>query len=109
MPCRFLCTQVKTGSFQRGARQGGRGRGSGQMAIAAQRQGNGWRVVACRLLCALAMLVVAGQGVHAQTPARPPQGQVPAVPQAQVFYAPAESLTATVARLGGDPRPQSTE
>ena len=79
------------------------------MAIAAHRQGNGWRVVACRLLCALAMLVVAGQGVHAQTPALPPQGQAPAVPQAQVFYAPAESLTATVARLGGDPRPQSTE
>jgi Putative beta-barrel porin 2 len=79
------------------------------MAIAAQRQDNGRRDVACRLLCALAMLVVAGQGVHAQTPAIPPQGQTPAVPPAQVFYAPAEALTATVARLGGDPRPQSTE
>jgi hypothetical protein len=79
------------------------------MAIDAQGQANGWRVLACRLLCALTMLVVAGQAVHAQTPAMPPQGQAPAVPTTQVFYAPAESLTATVARLGGDPRPQSTE
>src|SRR5262245_60423370 len=79
------------------------------MAVAGQRQGNGRRVLACRLLCALATLAVTGKAVHAQTPAFPPQGQTPAVPTAQVFYAPVESLTATVARLGGDPRPQSTE
>src|SRR5271166_4029408 len=105
----FLVLVGKNCLFQIGGRPGGRGKGSGSMAIAAQGHGNGWRVVACRALCALAVLVVAAKTLHAQTPAIPAQGQTPAVPSAQVFYAPAESLTATVARLSGDPRPQSTE
>ena len=76
------------------------------MAIATH--GHGTRVAAYALLCALGILL-AGTGAGRAQTALPPQGQAPAVPQAQVFYAPAESLTATVARLGGDPRPKSAD
>jgi len=79
------------------------------MFVAVPRQTKCGRRLACPVLFALAALTVIGGTSHAQSPAIPPQGQAPAVPQAQVFFAPAESLTETVARLGGDPRPGSAE
>jgi hypothetical protein len=79
------------------------------MFVAVPRQTKCGRRLACLVLFALAALTAISGAGHAQSPAIPPQGQAPAVPQAQVFFAPAESLTETVARLGGDPRPKSAE
>lgn len=54
----------------------------------------------CRLLCALAMLMITVGAVRAQSPG---------VPGKQVFYSSIGPLTETIARYQTDPRPKSTE
>jgi Putative beta-barrel porin 2 len=68
----------------------------------------GLRPTAARLICVLAMLAATVVAARAQAPVLTrPQG--PAVPSPQVFYAPVESLEATIGRASGDPRPQSAD
>jgi Putative beta-barrel porin 2 len=68
--------------------------------------------LACgRLLCALALLTVAGVAVQAQESGDPGavRAQGPGVPGPQVFYSSIGSLEATLERYRADPRPQSSE